>query len=371
MKENHACRWCRGELSSYYKSNSSGFVNVPLSSAFARSVNERRLNTHSFEFTRCNCCYLPQITSTSSHKNLGHINSLIKYNEPKNHHCDLVKLLENHVPHKVSKKIALASGKDLDVANHLCSSFSSVSYLSENDVNKYDIVLANRYLEHCNHSEEIHKVFKSCSNNGLLVIECLDFDKMYNLNHNSYLWDERLSYFSWNYILHYANLFGYEGFWFKEYKNNDEPFWVGILLRTKIVEPTVDYSLLSCENMTISFQSTLDHMKESFIDLYQKGFRNFSFIGIGHKAQFASHVLLNTINTVSIKYFDSSSVKLGTLWNGSRILPFSELSTHHIAQCKTIYIFSFGGSNAELLRDQISFYDPMASYCKINQLYGV
>ena len=85
------------------------------------------------------------------------------------------------------------------LANKIQSELDDFKDISvENSIDKYsgaDITLANRWLEHCNHSIQIHNLFSNIAVNAMLVIESLNYQKLFINGNHSFLWDERISYF--------------------------------------------------------------------------------------------------------------------------------------------------------------------------------
>ena len=111
--------------------------------------------------------------------------------------------------------------------------FKDISVENSNDKSSgADITLANRWLEHCNHSIQIHNLFSNIAVNAMLVIESLNYQKLFINGNHSFLWDERISYFDLAYIRSFGSLYGFEEISSLNEDTGKEPFWT-IILRKK------------------------------------------------------------------------------------------------------------------------------------------
>ena len=314
--------------------------------------------------------------SSSHERQLGNLNKTINYKEPDHHHQLISDKLRTTLQNKKYITICCMSSKDYKLANEIKSQTSesnnvAIKYGIE-EARKADIILSTRWLEHCNHNEQIDKLFSNIAVGGILMIECLSYKELFEKGNHSYLWDERVSYFDREYIKKHCLEYRLEEIFSYQDESQQEPFWT-IALQKKAKSLMSDHRNQNMEKKIIHERVKI----EESLSILRKRCKYYNslrpsrvcFIGIGHKAQFAATVLKDINKNIDIKLYDSSSLKIGAYWERETINDIDSLLSSKVSSKCCHYAFSFNGVGARKLQEKLMHEDSKALFTNIYDWY--
>jgi len=371
------CVWCRGNLHKVWDINEleEEWV-VPMGSSFMRK-NERATTStkHIISFNKCKQCNLRQISSSSSIQVLGNINDHIHYREPEEHYEQIASELCNLVGNKNELRINYLNKKGEKLCEILQTKFKENTSNRTNecqDLGSANIIIANRLLEHCNSHVILWGIFSGIAKDSLLVIEALDFNRNQDKGNHSFVWDERVSYFSLEYIKLYANLFGYECIYERNYSEHAEPFWIAILKRFNSSEPSdIELNNLRIEeDKCTRIEDSMKIVSSNCGFYLRNSGKVFYFVGIGHKAQFVAAMLKKLDQNVKINLYDSNDQKIETIWDESEIQCISKLVKQCAGMSRIHIVFSFKGQLVDQLMEDIINQNELAEFSHIGEWYS-
>ena len=168
-----------------------------------------------------------------------------------------------------------------------------------------DIVIATRWLEHCNANDLIVDLFSSVSVGGLLIIECLDFKEMASMGNYSFIWDERVSYISSEYIINFASYFGHSLLHAHYNKSSAEPFWSLVFLKQDKSEISHKISKQLFQNniASISIADKISAITKYCENFLMESGEYINILGASHKTLFIAgmiKILLQTQKLASL-----------------------------------------------------------------------
>ena len=366
------CIWCSSPLEISLEEIT--LSQYPISSAFPSNPDHHHY--HSIIASTCSYCHLSQIVTSSDQKLLGSINTEICYAEPKGHHMEIAKHILSHFETWKSKlKLRCMSKKDHELINCIKSydinEKISSSYSMEQEADN-DIVIATRWLEHCNANDLIVDLFSSVSVGGLLIIECLDFKEMASMGNYSFIWDERVSYISSEYIINFASYFGHSLLHAHYNKSSAEPFWSLVFLKQdKLgISNTISKQLYQNNIASISIAdkiSTITKYCESF--LVESG-EYINILGASHKTLFIAGIIKNIAPNTKISVFDSSLQKINRYWGEHKIRPIEVLmASRDPSESLKSYIFSFQNNFSNEIKRHLHSCNPHAIFSDVSSFY--
>jgi len=370
------CLWCGEELQLLADESNIKRLNTTIGSAFPKDHKKSSGLEHDFGFYKCSKCNLRQICSSSKLEELGCVNALIRYHEPTFHHEDLAIRIISLLGNKSTYNIYSLSPKDNDLAKAL-KTIIEVRFNGKfgdcTSVASADIILATRQLEHINSKRKIEELFNHSNPGCLLVVEALDFHYLSNKGVHSYLWEERLSYFSINYISKFAESRDFSVMDKHEYFDYKEPFWTLIMRKSEVAvegkkEDFNDHLIETKPTLIENSKLRLVSACKYYLAINHNHI--FVFIGIGHKALSAALYVKTIFKASMIRLYDSAEVKVGSTWNDIAIRHINAVIGDICPSDNALYTFSFSGSNAENIKQEILVKDTQAKFSYIEEWYN-
>ena len=147
--------------------------------------------------------------------------------------------------------------------------------------------------------------------------------------------------------------------------DNDEPFSVIIFIKNEQKEK-MQLSQNSSHNNSIDILFINNYLltKASY---FFKNYKNIAFFGAGHKSLTAINYLLNFFDFSNLSIFDSSEQKINSFWNNIMILDSQKCFKKKF----DLYVFSYTGKNANLIREMILRSNPQANFINISDFLNM
>ena len=330
-------------------------------------------STHKFYFGQCPQCGVNRVFSSSHLPLLGSQNPSITYKEPSHHHNTIASKLQkyfNKVEYPIN--IFMHSKKDESLAHVISSFFSSSLNINIVHPNRFDefitdtspsinVWLLSRFIEHINKKELLDELLICIAIGDYVIIEMLDFYALFCQLNTSFLWDERTYYPTKKYLLEFLLSKGFEVL--ETYIDSEsEPFFVLVVKRISLNQSLSSFhssNVLEKDILSSSNSRLLDYCHQRF-----KMFRSFSFYGVNHKAFLIASILTRLYPDAEIKLFDSSSVKLNSVWNSIVITDFSNVDPS--SEC---HIFAFDGEFSSKIKSSVLRSNPTAHILSLANLF--
>jgi len=308
---------------------------------------------HSYSWGNCCKCGVGLVLSDTNQEILGFNNPRIEYNEP-NSHFGVVRERLNRILKGKSVVISGKSQKDLSLIKYLQDSLDTQTSKQVRSSEEINVLVARRYMEHITGRNSVADVLVNDLRPGdILIVEILSFEDMHKKGNLSFLWDERISYPTIQFIEEYFCSQGMNCHEVIRIDSDNEPFSLFILIKQSLP------AQVNLEAKGIE----LGLLRESLSDLVMTRLghkKNIAFYGINNKVTTILDIILrNGYSADQIRLYDGSKAKIGSRWEGLYVKDFAEYCA-----VSDMHVFSFNNESSEMIirdihkkrKDAIVFY---------------
>lgn len=305
----------------------------------------------------CAKCGLSSFVTTSKHELLGSLNSKIRYNEPTIHlqhaSLELVKRLDERF-----RTVLSIGGKNHNLTNILLEEMGNMRVIETERLeqisgigpNTRKLFLCTRLIEHINSSFYLKSLLSCVDPGDLIYIEMLDMAKLFNRSNYSFIWNERVTYPSRDYLIRYMCM---SGFRLRKIVSVEgaEPFFFLIMerLRKFSINQNSIATLRSASRIPLRDICSQLSVKISKIVAMC---RQVNIFGIGHKSLTIIDMIRSLDSPPEICLYDGSDEKVGSYYAGIYITRIS-LESLSVAR-RSVNLIAFKGRFSDCLVNKLT-----------------
>jgi hypothetical protein len=322
----------------------------PVSNSYKHKIDADSI-VHQLVFGICANCGLSQLIEPMPASLVKPHYSWVVYNEPEAHLDNLVDNLISEFKVSPHAKIIGTTYKDISLLNRFKSKgvintycldqyvdlnikdgLASLETIQESftdeivkkivkERGRSDLIIARHILEHAHDLKSfINALRKLCTQDGLIVLEVPDCEKVFALNEHCFIWEEHITYFTNNSMKSFLSNQGFDEFYLKVYEYPMENSLVAIIKNREDLLPNL-ISLSPVETeIAERFSSSFLVRKKYINDLLQKIKKEGKRIGIFG----AGHLAIKFINLYDVSKFLTCAIDDNPNKNGM-YLPGSKL----------------------------------------------
>ena len=360
MRKNILCPYCKSDIKGNHPKK---VFKTTISTSFSNALENGEIE-HTVNLSNCHNCGIALSSSDSDHLLLGFLNPKIKNKEPVGHQEKIAEIISE----KISSyyiKTRIYSYKDNLLEKEISKYLKNIEDRGYQQVKQKEsnIWICTRYLEHINDSDYLNKIIDNIEIGDTFILEILDYQQLVDRKDYSFIWDERVSYPTGDFIKKY---FAFNGFiCMKEIKNqeNEEPFLIYLLKKKFSISTKI-----SINKYLKSKEIDIIRIDKNIIKLAKKiaaSYKSISLYGAGHKTLMAANYLKRVDNTLRIEIYDGSSDKIGSSWRNYKIKDIENADFFE----SELHLFGFTGKFAEKYINRIRKENTSAKIKNISILF--